>query len=437
MSLVSCFLSLPRTEREKRVKSLSVPELAALKFAWKWWARPEQKLPADPWTTWMILAGRGFGKTRTGAETVRIWARSNRFVNLIGATADDARDIMIEGESGLLAICPNSERPDYKKSERKLLWPSGCISLIFTADEPERLRGKQHEKLWCDELGAWHYIDSWVQASLGLRLGKNPQAIVTTTPKPRKEIKELIADKNTHVTRGTTYDNRANLAPTFFTTIVNRYEGTRLGRQELNAEILDDIEGALWKYGNIENNRHKGTLPDLSRIVIGIDPAVSANKSSDETGIIAVGLGANKEYYPLADVSGIYTPLEWARKAIFQYENLKADAIVAEVNQGGDLVEANLRAAGFVGRIIKVHAAKGKATRAEPIAGLYEQNKVHHVGMLAMLESQMTTWAPGEDDSPDRVDALVWAMTEIMGGGSTFDDVRELGTVEDYDNRWR
>lgn len=417
MSLASSFLTLPRTEREKRVKSLRPQELEALRYAWEFWARPEQRLPDGKWTTWLILAGRGFGKTRTGAETVRKWSKAYRFVNLIGATADDARDIMIEGESGILACCPKSEKPEYKKSERKLLWPSGCISLIFTADEPERLRGKQSNKLWADELGAWRYQESWTQALFGLRLGDNPQAIVTTTPKPRPEIKALIANPTTRTTRGTTYDNRSNLAAAFFTEIISRYEDTRLGRQEINAEVLEDVEGALWTNALIEKGRVK-EMHDLRRIVIGIDPAVSTNKNSDETGIVAAGLSSDTQYYPLSDVSGIYSPLEWAKKAMHQYDTLQADAIVAEVNNGGDLVEANLRSSGFTGRLIKVHASKGKVTRAEPVVGLYEQGKVHHVGYLPQLESQMTTWAPKEDDSPDRVDALVWAITELMGGGA-------------------
>ena len=414
MSLASCFQTLPRAERVARLKKLSARQIADTRYLWDWWARPNQKIPPGNWAVWLILAGRGYGKTRVGAETVRIWARSNRFVNLIGATADDARDIMIEGESGILAICPTRERPKYIPSKRRLEWPNGCVSLIFTADEPDRLRGKQAEKIWMDELASWRYPEAFAQAMLGLRLGKFPQAVITTTPRPTKLIKELIADPTTYVTGGTTYDNRDNLAPSFYSQIIKRYEGTRMGRQELNAEILDDIEGALWTNAMIEAARVK-VAPDLCRIVVAIDPAVSTNANSDETGIIAVGKGTDGDYYPLADVSGIYTPLEWARKAMHQYDTLHADAIVAEINQGGALVKANLRAAGFVGRIIEVHASKGKATRAEPIAGLYEQGKVHHVGVLASLESQMTTWSPAEDDSPDRVDALVWATTELMG----------------------
>ena len=372
-------------------------------------------MPAGSWRNWLILAGRGFGKTRTGAETVREWVKKYRYVNLLGATSDDARDIMIEGESGILAICPKDERPQYIKNAAKLAWPNGANSLIFTADAPERLRGKQHEKLWEDELAAWRYPEAHTQAMLGMRLGDNPQTVITTTPKPTKEIKELVTDSSTVVTRGSTYDNRVNLADAFFAEVIKRYEGTRLGRQELNAEILEDVEGALWTWKLIDQARvqkHDGLL----RVVIAIDPAVSANAKSDETGIIGCGVDGNESGYVLADASGVYSPLEWAKKAIAHYETLKADAIIAEVNNGGDLVEANLKAAGFKGRVIKVHASRGKTTRAEPIAAFYEQSRIHHVGSFPDLESQMTTWSPMTDDSPDRVDALVWGMTALLLG---------------------
>lgn len=344
---------------------------------------------------------------------MREWVKNYRYVNLIGATTDDARDIMIEGESGILAICSPDERPTYVKNAAKLAWPNGATSLIFTADAPERLRGKQHEKLWADELASWRYPEAWDQALMGLRLGDNPQAIVTTTPKPTKLIKSLVAAETTAVTTGTTYDNRDNLAAAFYSEIIKRYENTRLGRQELNAEILEDVEGALWNWELIDRYR-VDKAPELVRVVIPIDPAVSANKDSDETGIIPVGLGIDGDCYVLADASGIYSPLAWANKAIAQYETLKADAIVAEVNNGGDLVEANLRAAGFRGKVQKEHASRGKATRAEPIAAYYEQGKVHHVGMFTGLESQMTTWEPTTADSPDRVDSLVWGITNLM-----------------------
>ena len=390
-------------------------ELDVLVHDWDWWARPAQRIPAGDWIVWLILAGRGFGKTRTGAETVRQWVKSCPYVNLIGATADDARDIMIEGESGILAICPNSERPVYKKSERKLLWPNGAVSLIFTADEPERLRGKQHGKLWCDELAAWRYPEAWDQASLGLRLGNAPQAIVTTTPRPTAIVKTLANSKTTFVTRGSTYDNRGNLAGAFLSQIVTKYEGTRLGRQELNAEILDDNPGTLWKRANIDEFR-VFTAPDLYRLVVGVDPAVTSKEDSDLTGIVAAGRDRRNppHFYVLEDSSDIFTPDQWAQAVLKLYYKRKADRVIAEVNQGGDMVEAIMRHKDPNVSYASVHATRGKVVRAEPIAALYEQGRVHHVGSLAKLEDEMCDWDPlVSAKSPDRMDALVWALTEL------------------------
>lgn len=421
MSSSADFLaSLPAAEREAILAETS-PELqAALAYDWRFWARPEQMLPGGDWTFWLILAGRGFGKTRTGAETVRHWAKSFRFVNLIGATADDARDIMIEGESGILAICPADERPTYYKGDRKLVWPSGSTSLIFTADEPERLRGKQHEKLWCDEMAAWRYPEAWDQAVFGLRLGDRPQAVITTTPRPTQVVKSLLHDPGTHVTRGSTYDNRANLAPEFFSKLITKYEGTRLGRQELNAEVLLDMPGALWQRERIDALRVPADdRLRLERIVVAVDPAVSSQENSNETGIIVAARGEDGHGYTLADVSGIYTPNEWARQVAAVYRKYDADAVVAEINQGGEMVESTIRSVLPNARFRGVRASRGKFTRAEPTAALYEQGRVHHVGRLDKLEDQMVEFTPDFDRkvqgySPDRVDALVWAYTELF-----------------------
>ena len=234
----SWLASQPQAVKDKFIASLSDAELLHLQYDWDFWARDKQILPEQPFFIWLILAGRGFGKTRTGAETVRKWVRTNQYVNLIGATADDARDIMIEGESGILAICPKDERPQYVASKRRLEWQNGAISLIFTADEPERLRGKQHYRIWADELASWRYPEAWDQAMMGLRLGDNPQGIVTSTPKPTKLIMSLVNDPKNVVTTGTTYENRANLAQGFFDYVIKKYEGTRLGLQELEAKLL-------------------------------------------------------------------------------------------------------------------------------------------------------------------------------------------------------
>jgi phage terminase large subunit-like protein len=389
--------------------------LKNVQHEWAFNARPAQYLPLGAWQNWLIKAGRGFGKTRTGAETVRQWVKSYPLVNIIGATADDARDIMIEGESGILAICPPSERPLYKAAKRQLEWPNGARTLIFTADEPDRLRGKQHMKLWADELAAWRYPDSWDQAMFGLRLGDNPQAIVTTTPRPIKIVRELMASPNTIVTHGTTYDNRENLAPSFFTNIINKYEGTRLGRQELNAEILDDNPNALWRRVDIDALRVK-VSPELKRVVVGVDPAVTSKKTSAETGISVCGLGHNDHAYVLDDASLIATPDGWAKKVVSVFNLHEGDRIIAEVNNGGELVEATIRTVDPYIPYKAVHASRGKHKRAEPIAALYEQKRVHHVGSFPELEDQMCNFDPEDEsaDSPDRMDALVWALTELM-----------------------
>ena len=399
------------------------PRLAALlserRYRWGLHARPEQALPGGDWLVWLILAGRGWGKTRTGAETVRQWVRDAPLVNLIGATADDARDIMIEGESGLLSICSPSERPRYVKSARKLEWPNGAQSLVFTADEPDRLRGKQHQKLWADEMASWRYPEAWNQALLGLRLGSRPQAVVTTTPRPTPLVKALLVSPTTVVSRGSTFDNRANLAAGFFEQIVSQYEGTRLGRQEVHAEILDDNPGALWKREELDAHR-VSRVPELARVVVAIDPAVSSGPESDETGIVVVGKGADDELYVLDDVSMSGSPMQWASAAIAAFHRHKADRIVGEVNNGGDMIEATLRTVERGIPYRAVHATRGKQLRAEPVAALYEQGRAHHVGFYDSLEDQMCQWEPGARWSPDRLDALVWAATELMQRGTTW-----------------
>jgi len=379
---------------------------------WGWFGRPDQQIPSGEWVNWLILAGRGWGKTRTGAETVRKWIKHYPYVNLIGATLDDARDIMIEGESGILAICSKEERPRYVK--RQLHWPNGAKSLIFTADEPDRLRGKQHMKLWCDEVCAWRYADSWDQASMGLRLGDNPQVVITTTPKPTKLLKEIIADKNTIITRGSTYDNKANLAQAFLSAVITRYEGTRLGRQELNAEILDDNPGALWRRADIDRLRVT-SAPTMKRITVNIDPSATSNAKSDEAGITVTGLGSDNHGYLLEDLSMRGTPTEWARIAVDAYHRWNADRIIGETNNGGEMIETVIRMIDPTVAYKGVHASRGKITRAEPISALYEKGMVHHVGFFAVLEDQMCDYDPKTSKySPDRMDSMVWGFTELM-----------------------
>lgn len=383
---------------------------------WREVARPDQLAPRGDWRTWLILAGRGWGKTRTGVGFVDERTRLNATarVAIVGATAGDVRDIMIEGESGLLAKAPPGHRPEWNPSRRRLTWPNGAIGIALSADEPDRARGLQWTDVWADELAAWRYPETWDQLMLGLRLGRDPRAVVTTTPRPTPIVRGLMAATTTVVTRGSTYDNRANLAGAFLEQIVKRYEGTRTGRQELLGEVLDDNPGALWARVSIEGAR-VAIAPQLTRIVVAVDPAVSTGEESDETGIVACGVDERGHAYVLDDLSGKYGPLEWARRAVAAWREHHADAVVVEVNQGGDMVKSTLRTVDGYVPIHEVRATRGKRVRAEPVASLYEQGKVHHVGVLATLEDQLCAWDPnGSGKSPDRMDAMVWAIADLM-----------------------
>jgi predicted phage terminase large subunit-like protein len=412
-------------------------EVAA--FLWPLWARPNQLPPPGDWRTWLLLAGRGFGKTRTGAEWVRseVQRGGARRLALVAPTAADVRDVMVEGESGILATAPPWFRPKYEPSKRRLTWPNGAQATTFSADEPDRFRGPQYDRAWCDEAAAWRYPEAFDQITLGLRLrdarGGPPRCLVTTTPRPTPLIRRLVADPTTHVNRGSTFDNRDHLAAAYLDQIVRRYEGTRLGRQELYAEVLDDTPGALWKRDAIDALRVRHA-PDLARVVVAIDPAVTSRQGSDETGIVVAGLGTDGHGYVLADRSLVATPDAWARAAVSAYNEHRADRLIAEVNNGGDLVETVLRTVSHGVAYRAVHASRGKQTRAEPIAALYEQGRVHHVGSLPQLEDQLCSWAPATDaHSPDRLDALVWALSELMLGGAS--PVEPPATTDD-DDRW-
>ncbi len=391
---------------------------SGLRGDWSARARPAQLPPPGIWSIWLCMGGRGFGKTRAGAEWVKslIEGGASR-IALVAATAGDARDIMIEGESGILSVCSGMpERPVFEPSKRRLTWPSGAICSVFTSEEPSRLRGPQHQFAWLDELASFRHLqETWDMLQFGLRLGKNPRQLITTTPRPLKLLRELVARKGQDVvvTGGSTYDNRDNLAPGFLHSIAHRYEGTRLGRQELFAELLADVEGALWTLDMIEEDRVIRAAP-LRRIVVAVDPALSVTETSNATGIIVAGVGTDNHGYILEDLSSKLNPVEWAQKAIAAYRRHKADRIIAEANQGGAMVEATLRAVDRSVPVKLVHASRGKITRAEPISALYEQHRVHHAGLFAELEDEMTTYEPGSQNSPDRMDALVWALTELM-----------------------
>jgi len=373
---------------------------------------------------WLILAGRGFGKTRTGAEWVRdkIETGQCRRIALIAPTSSDARDVMIEGESGILATASPWFKPIYEPSKRRLTYPNGAMCFAYSAEEPERLRGPQHDGGWADEMCAWKYlVETWDMYQFGLRLGEDPQTLISTTPKPTKFLKNLMEEEDTHITKGSTYDNLQNLAPTFRKRVIDKYEGTRLGRQELNAEVLDDNPDALWTSDDIELHRISfDDCPDLVRLCVAVDPAGTANKKSDETGIIIAGcamVGDQLHSFVLEDATLKAKPLKWARAVEAEYRAYEADRVVGEVNFGGDLVESNLRSVNRDISYESVRASRGKAVRAEPVSALYEQGRVHHVGVFGKLEDQMTDWNPNDAsaDSPDRVDALVWAITWLHG----------------------
>jgi len=409
-------------EIAERLREAVARREAAGRFDWDRMARSTQLLPAGNWRNRLILAGRGWGKTLTGAQTCRIWAREFPYIALVGATIEDSRDIMVEGPSGILAICPNHERPAYYPAKHSLEWPSGCKMSIFTASEPERLRGKQFCKLWTDELASWPYLrEAWDQAAFGLRLGRNPQAVITTKPKPLNLLRSLLHNRTTFVTRGSTYENRDNLAEQFFSEIINRFEGTRLGKQELEAQILSDNPGALWTLAEIEADR-VAKVPDLERIVVAVDPSGTSGEESDECGIVVAGRDGQKKphSYVLADLSLRGSPDTWARKAIIAYHAHGADRVVAEGNYGGDMVESVLRNIDPNVSFKKVTASRGKLIRAEPVASLYEQHRCHHVGVFEALEEQMVNYVPGSAGSPDRMDAAVWAISALTEDSNAF-----------------
>lgn len=402
---------------------LSLSLIASRRVRWlNQLARPEQ-LPSEDtsWTTWLYLAGRGAGKTRTAAEWLAWEASSKPRTRwaIVAPTYGDARDTCAEGESGIVNVLRQyGTLKDYNRSIGEIFLTNGSRIKLFSGEEPERLRGPQHHGGWFDELAAFKYPEAWDQYQFGLRLGEFPQTIVTTTPKPIKLIKELITQDNVKVVRGSTFDNAANLAESALAQYRLRYENTRLGRQELYGEILDNVDGALWTRKLIDDAR-VDNAPPLVRVVVAIDPAVTGNATSDETGIVAAGIASNGDYYILDDKSIRTTPDAWARVAVELYHTHKADKIVAETNNGGDMVILLLKQVDASIATKKVTATRGKQLRAEPISSLYEQGKVHHVGYFSELETQMCEWTPVSAESPDRLDALVWALTELNSGGAS------------------
>lgn len=418
-SVAERLAALTLDDRAKAVSVLSDAEAEALLHDWRGFlARPAQLMPPGDWDIWLVLAGRGFGKTRTGAEAVREEVAAGRAsrIALIAETAADARDVMV---AELLRIYPADERPVYTKSNRCVEFSNGAKAFTYNAVEPDQLRGPQHDFIWHDELAKWRYArETWDQAQFGLRLGRHPRQIVTTTPRPIELLKAIVAGQEgkVEITRGSTMDNRANLAANFMERIQARYAGTRLGRQELNAEILSDLPGAIWTQSAVDT--YRVTKPvDLGRIVVAVDPAVTNTENSDEHGIVVAGIGADQTGYVLEDASLGGSPIDWARMTSQMVAKYGADAVIVEVNQGGDMVAHTLRTVSPNLNIVEVRASRGKHVRAEPVAALYEQGRIRHVGQFPELENQMTQFTNEGyqgDGSPDRVDALVWAFTHLF-----------------------
>lgn len=427
---------LPKDELKEVLDKLGPKKVEELKHTWAFWARPAQLEPEGDWNTWLVNAGRGFGKTRAGVEWVRDQVkRGAKRIAAVAATNSDIERVMVKGESGFLSVCWQGDKtyagkkmgyPEWSPTKRTLTWDNGAQVQFFSAEEPERLRGPQFEIAWCDELAAWNKdMDTWSMLQFCMRLGKHPRIMVTTTPKPTKLVRQILKDPKTHVTTGSTFDNAANLAKTYLKAVKEQYEGTRLGRQELYAEVLEEAEGALWTTEMLDKASVKhDEVPHLNRIVVALDPAVTSNAESDMTGIVVAGIDVNGVAYVLGDYTERLSPQGWASKAIQLYHQYQADRIVAEVNQGGDLVKATIHSEDETVPLKMVRASRGKFARAEPISALYERGLVKHVvnppdgSSLNELETQLRTWEPlGSIGSPDRLDAMVWAITELSLNG--------------------
>ncbi|WP_407865942.1 DNA-packaging protein [Phyllobacterium phragmitis] len=400
--------------------------------------RDAQQPPMAPWRTWLVLGGRGSGKTRTGAEWVAGMATGLPtltpercgHIALVGETLADVREVMVEGPSGILSVS-RCERPRLEATRRRLVWEStGAVASFFSSEDPDSLRGPQFDAAWCDELAKWkHPQETWDMLQFGLRLGQDPRAVVTTTPRPVSLLRALLADKSIPVTRMRTVENADHLAPGFIGMIEERYAGSRLGRQELDGELIEDRADALWSRGLIESLICKA-VPPLKRIVVAVDPPASAGRNSDACGIVAAGMDYDGFGWVLADESLVQAkPYQWARAAIGLYHRLDADMIIAEVNQGGDMVAAVIAAEDHSVPVRSVRAMRGKWLRAEPVAALYEQGRIRHAGRFPALEDEMCDFAPGglsSDRSPDRLDALVWAVNELMLGRDSKPRIRRL-----------
>ncbi|MFN3819175.1 DNA-packaging protein [Blastomonas sp.] len=436
-SLAERLAAMPAAAARRYIDAMSDTEAAGLAHHWEFWARPAQIAPPGAWRIWLIMAGRGFGKTRAGAEWVRAIgeAQPEARIALVAANLAEARSVMVEGQSGLLQIAPDATRPHWEPSLRRLRWPGGAQAMLFSAAEPESLRGPEHSHAWCDEIAKWdnasgRAMAAWDNLQLGLRVGALPQIAATTTPRAVPLVRHLLGDPSVVVSRGSSHANRANLPPAFLDAVQRHYGGTALGRQELDGELLDDIEGALWSRSLIEACRVRWSAQALVRVVIGVDPP--AGSAGDACGIIVCALLEDGRAAVLADGSvERASPEGWARAVANAAEQWNADRIIAEANQGGEMVGAVLRASNIALPVRLVHASRGKVARAEPVAALYEAGRVIHCGTFARLEDEMCGLMTGGDyqgpgRSPDRADALVWALTELMLGRRGTPRIRSL-----------
>jgi len=382
-------------------------------------ARSDQWPPSlrEDWLAWVLLSGRGAGKTRAGAEWLRSMTRYTGRLCIVAPTASDLRDVMVEGESGILRVCEQSAGyiPHWEPSKKRLTFPNGAVVIGYTAEEPDRLRGRNDGAAWMDEPGHYENVDYvWQMLLYGLRAGRHPRIAITTTPTPSKWLKDIVADPDSRVTTVSTFANEANLPPAFIRQMRERFANTRQGRQELFGQILEDVEGALWSDALLADTR-VAIAPPLGRIVVGVDPAGTSTNRSDVTGIVVCGLGVDGHLYVLADYSGRYTPLEWAQAVRDAYHDYNADLIVAETNYGGEMVTQNLRTnVGPFARVQPVNSRRGKFIRAEPVFGLFEQGRAHVVGRWEQLEDEMCSWVPGTGKSPDRLDALVHGAHSLI-----------------------
>jgi len=413
---------LPDAEKPPFLTSLTERYLDRWRKLWGAFSLEHQSEPllaqdGRPWTTWLILGGRGAGKTRAGAEWVRAQASDpHARIALIGETHRDVRAVMVEGVSGLLAVHEDCERPDWSTSRGLLTWPNGAIGQTFSAEEPDSLRGPQFSAAWCDELAKWRHAEAtFDMLQFGLRLGTRPRQVITTTPRPIPFLKRLIADPATALTHAPSAANAKNLAPAFLETIVKRYQGTQLGRQELEGEIIEERTGALWKRATLEACR-VAAAPACGRIVVAVDPPGSAEKDSSACGLVAAGRHGELVYVLADETAAGLSPAGWANKAIALWRRLQADCLVVEANQGHDMVRAVIRSEDANVPVVPVHATRGKYPRAEPVAMLYEQGRVKHVGVFRDLEDEMCDFGPdglSSGRSPDRLDALVWAVSAL------------------------